>query len=105
MKAEELEKRNSDLKTMLDKSDNDNQSKDKEIKRMKEYISNLEQDCNEKDKTIEEMQKGEGNSEQLKQMKDSFNIKVQENFNLKQTIDDQRGEITKLKKRVEAMHD
>lgn len=71
---------------------------------MQEELDALRQELNEKNEIIEKMAKP--NSEELLQkQRDLTNLKIQENFNLKNVIDQQKADMDKLKKKIEAHQD
>lgn len=71
---------------------------------MQEELDALRQELNEKNEIIEKMAK-QNSEELLQKQRDLTNLKIQENFNLKNVIDQQKADMDKLKKKIEAHQD
>lgn len=102
-KADQLEIKCSQLESKLKKMESALAKKDKDNQKLQETIEDLKAQISEKEQTIEKMPKH--SEDQIRKQIDITNVKIQENFSLKNVIDQQKSEFDKMKKKFEAAQD
>lgn len=72
---------------------------------MEDKCLDLEQQVKEKDKVIQEMGSMNANPAAFEKNKSQLDLKIRENFSLKQSVDIQKQELDKIKKKQNGMED
>ena len=104
-KADGLELKCSQVESKLEKAEMRADRSEHEVTKLQAKIKDLEQDLAEKTTDIDRLTRAEGNPEAIKQQKEIVNQKIQENYSLKQIIDQQRAEMDKMRKKLVAQED
>jgi len=104
-KADGLEVKCGQLESKLEQAEMNADRSEREVTKLQTKIKDLELELSEKTADIERLARSECDSEAIVKQKEIVNQKIQENYSLKQIIDQQRADIEKMRKKSVAQED